>query len=205
MSNTGFLKNMNFTVEQIYTEFHSKLLGFIRSRVSDPSVAEDLLQDVYLKIHSKIGDVKDSERLESWIYQVTRNTIIDYYRRARPQAELSEQYSIPDIEDADPGSELAGSIKGMLACLDDKDREALEFTEFQGNSQIALAEKLNISVSGAKSRVQRAREKLKDAFLDCCHLEFDRRGGVVDYDPKCARCGTAPINSLEDSTHSNCC
>jgi len=67
-------------------------------------------------------------------------------------------------------------------------RQALLLTEYQGLTQRELAQKLGLSVSGAKSRVQRAREKLKAMLLDCCHFEFDRRGKVIDYQPNCACC-----------------
>ncbi len=179
---------MNATLESIYTDFHSKLHRFIAGRVSDPDTAEDILQDVYLKIHSKIGGLREEDRLESWIYQITRNAIIDYYRRARPQDELSESLAAPLDDESDAVSQLASSVKGILGCLDDKYREALELTELQGLSQVELATRLDITISGAKSRVQRAREKLKEAFLDCCHFEFDRMGGVVDYHPNCETC-----------------
>jgi RNA polymerase sigma-70 factor (ECF subfamily) len=179
---------MNATVETIYTDFHSKLHRFIAGRVPDADTAEDILQDVYLKIHAKIDSLREEDRLESWIYQITRNAIIDYYRRARPQDELSDSLaSLPDDE-PDAVSQLASSVKSMLGCLDDKYREALELTDLQGLSQVELAARLDITVSGAKSRVQRAREKLKEAFLDCCHFEFDRLGRVVDYHPNCEKC-----------------
>lgn len=179
---------MNATLETIYTDFHSKLHRFIAGRVPDPDTADDILQDVYLKIHAKIGGLRAEDRLKSWVYQITRNAIIDYYRRACPQDELTESLASPLDDEPDAVSQLASSVKGMLGCLDDKYREALELTELQGLSQVELATRLDITVSGAKSRVQRAREKLKEAFLDCCHFEFDRLGKVVDYHPNCEKC-----------------
>lgn len=179
---------MSATLEAIYTDFHSKLHNFIAGRVSDPGIAEDILQDVYVKIHSRIDSLRETDRLESWIYQITRNAIIDYYRRARPQEELSESLASPLEDEPDAVSELAASVRGMVGCLPDKYRRALEMTELQGLSQVELASRLDISVSGAKSRVQRAREKLKEAFLNCCHFEFDRLGRVIDYHPKCNHC-----------------
>jgi RNA polymerase sigma-70 factor (ECF subfamily) len=179
---------MNATLDTIYTDFHVKLHRFIAGRVPDPDTAEDILQDVYLKIHAKMDGLREEDRLESWIYQITRNAIVDYYRRARPQDELSESLASPLGDEPGAVSQLASSVKGMLNCVPEKYREALELTELQGLSQIELATRLDISVSGAKSRVQRAREKLKEAFLDCCHFEFDRLGNVVDYHPNCEKC-----------------
>lgn len=192
---------MNANLETIYTDFHSKLHRFIAGRVSDPDTAEDILQDVYLKIHANIGGLSEFDRLESWIYQITRNAIIDHYRRARPQDELSESLASPLDVEPDAVSELAPSVKGMLNCVPEKYHQALELTELQGLSQVELADRLGMTVSGAKSRVQRAREKLKEAFLDCCHFEFDRLGRVVDYHPKCEKCAREdyPENCGDDS------
>jgi RNA polymerase sigma-70 factor, ECF subfamily len=87
--------------ESIYLEFDAKLRRFILGRVSDPGAAEDILQNVYLKIHAHIGELREGERIESWIYQITRNAIIDHYRRKRPQEELSEFIVSPRVEEPD--------------------------------------------------------------------------------------------------------
>ena len=76
----------------------------------------------------------------------------------------------------------------MVESLPADYREALILTEYEGLTQRALAERLGLSFSGAKSRVQRAREKLKAMLLDCCHFEFDRFGKIIDYQPNCACC-----------------
>ncbi len=182
------MMTINATAETIYEDFHAKLRSFALQRVSDPDVADDILQDVYLKIHSHVHDLRDTDRLESWIFQITRNAITDYYRRARPQEELPDTLPAPADEGPDAASELAASIGDMLRCLPRKYRQALELTDLQGLSQAQLAARLHISGSGAKSRVQRAREKLKKAFLDCCHFEFDRYGRVIDYHANCPEC-----------------
>ena len=86
------------TFESIYIEFDTKLRKFILGRVSDPEATEDILQNVYLKIHSNIDSLRDSEKLESWIYQIARNAIIDHYRHARerPQTETVKiQRAVP--------------------------------------------------------------------------------------------------------------
>ncbi|NUQ38762.1 MAG: RNA polymerase sigma factor SigZ [Caldilineales bacterium] len=181
---------MSITFDAIYLDFDAKLRRFIRGRVSDAATAEDILQDVYLRIHTHSDDLRQSDRLESWVYQITRNAITDFYRRARPQADLPEFLPAPEAEGDGAMQALAQSIQGMLDCLPEPYRQALILTDIQGMPQVELAAQLGLSVSGAKSRVQRARLKLKEAFLDCCHFEFDRRGMVIDYHPKCAQCAT---------------
>ncbi len=192
---------MNTTAETVYNDFHAKLRSFALQRVSDPDVVDDILQDLYLKIHSHVQDLRDTDRLESWMFQIMRNAIADYYRRARPQTDLPDSLPAPVEEEPDATTELAASIGDMVRCLPRKYRQALELTDMQGLSQAELAARLNISVSGAKSRVQRAREKLKEAFLDCCHFEFDRYGRVIDYHANCPECAAdyAPQDCGDES------
>ncbi len=187
-------------VQTIYSDFHSKLRSFTVRRVSDPDTADDILQDVYLKIHTHIDDLRESERLESWVYQITRNAISDYYRRTRPQDELPDSLPSPTAEEPDAEAELAPSVREMMRCLPRKYRQPLEMTDLEGLSLAEVASRLNISLSGAKSRVQRARAKLREAFLDCCHFEFDRAGRVIEYYAKCEQCAGhyAELNCVDD-------
>jgi len=142
------------------------------------------------------------KKLESWIYKLTRNAIIDYYRSTRQTTSLDvpEALQLPeDLPDEDVVSELFPSVRAMVMSLPAQDRQALILTEYQGLTQKELAERLGLSVSGAKSRVQRARAKLKQQLLDCCHFELDRRGHVIDYQPRCACCSTGSCYAEESA------
>ncbi|GHO84100.1 RNA polymerase sigma factor SigZ [Dictyobacter formicarum] len=181
----------HITTEEVWEAFHHPLLRFIEKRVGDTTSAEDILQEVFLKIHQQIGSLKDIKKLESWIYQITRNAIIDAYRRHKNTMPLDtpEVLELPDaLPDDDIVSELFPSIRGMVTSLPAQDRQALILTEYQGLTQKELSERLGISLSGAKSRVQRAREKLKQMLLECCHFELDRRGHVINYQSRCQCC-----------------
>jgi RNA polymerase sigma-70 factor (ECF subfamily) len=184
---------MHTTTEQVWETFHAPLQQFIRRRVSDDATAEDLLQDVFLDIHQHIDTLRDVKKLESWIYQLTRHAIIDYYRSKRTTTTLEEPEALQlpeELPDEDVVTELLPSVRAMVLSLKAQDRQALILTEYQGPTQKELAERLGISLSGAKSRVQRAREKLKQQLLACCHFELDRRGHIIDYQPRCACCST---------------
>jgi RNA polymerase sigma-70 factor (ECF subfamily) len=186
-------EDMLTTTEQVWDAFHGSLQQFIRRRVSDEFTAEDVLQDVFLKIHQHIETLKDVIRLESWIYQIARNAIIDSYRSRRQTTtlEAAEVTDMPEeLPDDDVVSELLPCVRAMVKSLPDLDRQALVLTAYQGITQKELAERLGLSFSGAKSRVQRAREKLKQQLLECCHFELDRRGHILDYQPRCHNCET---------------
>ena len=173
---------MTVASEQLWETFSGPLHQFIRRRVHDPHSAEDILQDVFLKIHTHIDSLRTHDRLTSWIYQITRNAIADYYRAQRPTAELAETIPAADaLADDDVVRELSPCVAAMVAELPEAYREALRLTEYQGLSQKALSERLGISFSGAKSRVQRARAKIKEQLLACCHFQFDHAGRIIDY------------------------
>jgi RNA polymerase sigma-70 factor, ECF subfamily len=186
---------MTFSSEQVWEAFSEQLYQFIRRRVNDPEDANDILQDVFLKIHTRIDTLKEETRLTSWLYQLTRNTIIDHYRVRRPFVEISEIFTVEqDNPQIEPAAQLAAGLRDFVDCLPEKYRQAVILAELDGIKQAEVADRLGISLSGAKSRVQRGREKLRQALLDCCHFEFDRRGHLQEFIPRqqcCSQC-TSP-------------
>ncbi|HAK11573.1 MAG TPA: RNA polymerase sigma factor SigZ [Chitinophagaceae bacterium] len=180
---------MQNKLELIWNDFHKEMEGFIFSRIKEREVTKDILQDVFIKIQNNIETLKDETKLSSWIYQITRNAINDYFRKLKPQVEINDYEFVEESESSING-ELEHCLTPFINQLDDKYKEAIILTEFKGLSQKQLAEKLNISYSGAKSRVQRAKEYLKNLFADCCTIQSDRYGNVVDYEQKgnCNNC-----------------
>ena len=175
---------MNATLEHIWHEFADKLGQFIRSRVTDPATAQDILQDVFVKIQKRLGQLQDPAKLQGWIYLITRNAIIDHYRTRKETVEVPD--TLPAEPDADDGEveELKAAFRRMIYSLPEPYREAVVLTELDGLTQQELADRLGISLSGAKSRVQRGRAQLKQMLDECCTFEFDRRGKVIDCTPR---------------------
>ena len=181
---------MLMTTENLWETFHMGLRRFILQRIPDEQSADDVLQETFLKIHTRIASLRDEDKLQSWMYQIARNAIADYYRQQKATVELPEALPVPDepVFEDEVIKDLIPSVKAMVESLPATYREALILTEYEGLTQRELAKRLGLSFSGAKSRVQRAREKLKTMLLDCCHFEFDRLGKIIDYAPNCACC-----------------
>jgi RNA polymerase sigma-70 factor (ECF subfamily) len=183
---------MTRLTQEIWEDFGQRLRSFILKRIDDPRDADDILQEVFIKIHTNLDSLQDDRRLVPWLYQITRNTIIDHYRSRKVGVPLPETLAIDvELAEKDPITQLAAGLRDMLACLPDKYRQALLLTELEGMKQQELAEQLGISLSGAKSRVQRGRVLLRDALFDCCHFEFDRLGQIMNYTPRpdcCRNC-----------------
>jgi len=187
---------MTAASEQLWEAFSVPLHRFIRQRVADPHSAEDILQDVFLKIHTRIATLHQQDRVAAWIYQIARNAIADYYRTQRPTTDLPETLALPDeLAEDDVVRELLPCVAAMVNALPETYREALRLTEYEGLSQKALSEQLGISFSGAKSRVQRARAKMKQQLLDCCHFQLDHAGRIMDYQPHCTCCASGACES----------
>ena len=188
---------MKSSIEQIWKDFSKGLRAFIAGRVSNDSNVDDILQDVFVKIHMNIDSLEDDTKIRSWIFQIARITVIDYYRKQKngpgyidaiPIEDTADDSPMYEMLEESPAREIASGLRGMVDELPEKYSQALYLVEFQGLSQVELAKRLGISVSGAKSRVQRGRQMIKDSLMNCCHFEFDRYGTIIDYYPVCCCC-----------------
>ncbi len=187
---------------EIWRQLHDRLLSYVRGRVSTSQDAEDILQDVFVRIHANLDDMNEVQNITAWVYRITRNAITDYYRqRARAggavqvPAEMMAHMSSHD-DDRQPGSgsqagqELAGCIEPLVERLPEAYRRALTLTELGGLTQREAAEQLGLSLSGMKSRVARGRSQLRELLLGCCNIELDRRGAVIDFERREGACGS---------------
>jgi RNA polymerase sigma-70 factor (ECF subfamily) len=172
--------------EAVWSQLSARLRAFIRSRVDDEQTADDLLQDTFVRIHQRIGTLSDEQRLEAWVFQIARNLVADHYRGRKPRAALPAEIAqeAPLGDAPDPNEEVASWLPAMIEELPPTYREAVKLVELEGVPQAEIARRLGISVSGAKSRVQRGREQLKQVLDRCCRIDLDRRGNVLGYQPR---------------------
>ena len=173
---------MNNDVTNIWTNFHKELKGFIYNKTRNSADTDDILQEVFIKIIRNIDKVNQAENLRHYLYAIVRNSINDYFRNRKPiDKNLEIEEKITEEETQSLNTTIADCcIKPFINKLPNNYKEALLITEFQDVSQKELAEKLNISYSGAKSRVQRGKEKLKELLLQCCAYKSDIYGNILD-------------------------
>lgn len=171
-------------VAGIYTQFHSSLLSFIRSKIKLKEDAEDILQNVFVKISANIEKLADKEKLQSWIYAITRNAIMDYYRANSNTNRVSVdevlEDSLSEQETFDSTKGLDQCMSSMISLLPEEYRNIIIDSEIKGIKQKDLAEKYGMAYPSMRSRVQRGRERLKQLFYNCCHIETDRLGNVLE-------------------------
>lgn len=171
-------------VETIYKQFHSQLLSYIRSKIRSKEDAEDILQNVFIRISSNVDKLHDDEKLKSWIFTITRNAVIDYYRlnatKRKVDVTTEIEENVLDEETVDATKGLDQCMHTMIALLPDEYREIIIESEINGVKQKDLSEKYGIAYPSLRSRVQRGRERLKQLFYNCCHITTGRSGNVLD-------------------------
>jgi RNA polymerase sigma-70 factor (ECF subfamily) len=163
-------------------EFLTRLRAFVRRRVRFEHDAEDIVQDVLTKF-VQFDAAIEAQSVYAWLFTVARRAIIDRARVSRPVAsgEEAAAIAIEPADDPSVSSELARCLEPMLESLSRDDRIILQRVDMLGESQADIARELGLSMSGLKSRVQRARQRLRLQLEDCCAIERDRIGQPSDY------------------------
>lgn len=170
--------------EPHWAELRRALLPFVRSRVPSREIAEDIVHDVFIKIAQRIHDLRDEERLHAWAFRIARNAIVDHYRQTGRETEALP-VEIESLEtETDLTAEVASWLPRFLAELPPSERALLEQVELRGIPQKALAQSSGVPYSSLKSQVQRSRAKLKNLLEDCCRIDFDKHGNVINYESK---------------------
>ena len=177
----------------IWTGFSRNMRRYLMHRVKNRHDADDLLQEIFIKIHLKLPTLTQHESLPAWVWQLTRNTLLDYHKkRRRPLSELDGAAALPTEAIPDDFNHLlAECIRPMMELMPPDRREALQLADLEHISQKKLAEQWGVSYSGAKSRVQRARGDLHGLFSQCCQIEADTYGNITAME--CLKCGEKPM------------
>ena len=179
--------------EAAWGEYRAQLLRFVGRRVGDAAAAEDIVHDVLLRAFRGLDTLRDGQSFAAWIFQIARRAVVDHYRARRPADPLPEDLAEDRDDDGAAVRELAGCLRPLIATLPEGYREAVTLTELDGLTQAQAADRLGLSHSGAKSRVQRGRRLLAEAVQGCCALELDHRGAISGYQPS-GGCGPVPAD-----------
>lgn len=178
------------TAAVAWADVRAELVRFVGARVAAVDV-DDVVQDALAKIHTGVAGVRDQDRLAAWIYQITRNAIVDHHRRARPSEPLAAEPPAPEAPLDDATSQLlARCLTAFVALLPPVSRQAIALVELEGLSQVDAAARLGVPVSTMKSRVQRGRARLRELVEACCAIDLDVRGHVIDVTPRGGTCPT---------------
>ena len=173
--------------ETVWTEFRARLRAFVARRVANPADVDDIVQLAFLQLHRGLGGIRSGERIHAWLYSTARRAIADYYRSRSRQIEvpsgdavdLDEWAGMDGAPEGEERQEVARCLAPVLGRLGAADHQAILLTEVEGLRLADAARRVHVSLPGMKSRVQRARRRLREAMLACCHIALDGRGAPI--------------------------
>jgi len=170
-------------VIEAWSKYEGELKGFLVHQLRDHALAEDLLQDTFLKALAEGSRFCRLDNTRAWLFRVARNRLIDYRRTQKDHSEIPEH--LPDIvEPVDVVATMAQCLPRALGELAPEDSQAIRLCDLEGMSQADYASSLGLSLAGAKSRVQRARKRLKHHLKNVCQVHFDEAGKVCCFVPR---------------------
>ena len=181
-------------VAAAWHELGDRLRVYVARRVN-PGDADDVVQSVMVKLLERRAEI-DADSVRAWLFAVTRNAVAEYYRQHRPSVDLDSFGDLPETDDVDPADRTIGNLSDcldpMLRMLPESDADLLRRIDLQREAQTELAASLGVPLSTLKSRVQRARTKLRSAFDQCCSIDLGRNGAPIGFErgaacaPACA-------------------
>jgi RNA polymerase sigma-70 factor, ECF subfamily len=169
----------NCDVPKLWLEHKTELQRFIFKRVKDSDLTNDILQEVLLKVYNFCLSKSGVGNVRSWLFQITKNTIVDFHRE---QSKIS--YDLPDLSNEDSHSafeEASEFVLPMINFLPKEYAEPLKMADLEGIKQAEVAKRLGMSLTATKSRIQRARLLLKKEFAICCDFETDQFGNFISF------------------------
>ena len=162
-------------LERLLRKEREHLLAFIRSKVADPEIAEDLLQESLLRALRAAPELRDEGRLTSWLYQIVRNAITDAYRRratatdARARYVAEREAAGADVLSQEDEAALCACILDIVPTLKPEYAAVVE-ADLAGRSTEALTEELGITPNNLKVRRHRAHSQLRERLEQTCRI-----------------------------------
>ena len=160
-----------------------ELRGWLRHRLGNPAEADDLLQDLFIKALRQGERFCSVQNARAWLFEVARNALADRLRVARETVEVPDDLAAP-ADEADTVDTLTACLPRVLSELTAEDREVITLCDLQGMPQAEFATARGLNLSAAKSRLQRARQRLKQRMTVACQVQIDDTGHVADFVPR---------------------
>jgi len=165
------------TTQDIWTIYHRDVKQFIQSRIKNEQITKDLLQDTFIKIHTKIHTLKHQDKLKSWVFSIANYTVLDYFRGHPKAIEYVEKDTV--FEEYPLEHDEKDCLRGILKGLPKKYRDPLFLSDIKGLKQAEVAKQLKLQLPTTKSRIQRARKMIAQGFVDCCDFKMNPKGLLV--------------------------
>jgi RNA polymerase sigma-70 factor, ECF subfamily len=166
-----------------WSDHEAELRGWLRRRLPSDADADDQLQDLFVKALRQGQRFCGLDNPRAWLFEVARNAVADRLRVSRQMVELPDDLTAETTETA-AVDDLTACLPRVLSELGDDDREAITLCDLEGITQQDYARRKGLSLAGAKSRVQRARKRLRERLSQACQVRTDASGHIADFVPR---------------------
>ena len=165
------------TTHQVWKSYSEDLKRFIISKVKNSTIADDILQDTFIKIHTKLHTLNDITKIKPWCFTVARNSILDYWKSTNQTFEIANFEAETEIVENSHTEQ--DCLKAILKNLPKKYRDPLFLSDIKGLKQQEVADQLQQTLSTTKSQIQRARKLIAQGFMDCCGFVMNTEGNLM--------------------------
>lgn len=165
------------TTQEVWTKYSNEIKYFILSKVKDKAITDDILQDTFLKIHTKLHTLRDLNKLKPWIFSIARNSVLDHFKSTNQTFEIANFESETEIDEE--AHTEKDCLRGILFGLPKKYRDPIFLSDIKGIKQSEIAQQLGIPLPTVKSQIQRARKLIAQGFMNCCGLTLNDQGHLV--------------------------
>lgn len=173
-----FINYRIMTSTELWEKYHTDIFRFIFSRVKNEHTANDLTQETFIKAHTKLDKLKGESKVKSWLFAISRNTTLDYFRQNYKTVNLKELDLVDELWDEQSHS-AKDCLPGIIKNLPKKYRDPLFLSDIKGIKQTQIAEQLKLPLSTVKSQIQRARKLIKQGYMDCCDYTENDKGQLI--------------------------
>ena len=164
-------------ISSLWLKYKSGLTYYIFKKVKNEEIANDLSHEVLMKIYNSCCSSVNIKNVKSWMFQIAHNTTIDYLKKQNKFTNnVPENYVNDDYDVYQEANEI---VKPLMQLLPEKYAIPLQLSDIEELKQKEVAQKLNLSLTATKSRIQRARNLLKKKIIECSNLEKDEKGNLI--------------------------
>lgn len=174
------------TTQELWETYADDVKRLIMSKVKDAQITDDLTQEVFIKVHTKLETVHDERKVKSWLLSVSRNTVLDYFRKSNIEIPLTSEEVI--VNDENYAHSEKDCLPGIIKNLPQKYRNPLLLSDIKGMKQAAIASELKLPLATVKSQIQRGRKLIVQGYMDCCDYKLNTEGFLVGEVKEKAQC-----------------
>jgi RNA polymerase sigma-70 factor (ECF subfamily) len=165
------------TTTELWKIYANDVKRFIMSKVKDAQITDDLAQEVFIKVHTKHSTIEDAQKVKSWLLSVSRNTVLDYFRKSNKEVPLADDVVIESDENYTHSEK--DCLPGIIKNLPQKYRNPLLLSDIKGMKQAAIASQLKLPLATVKSQIQRGRKLIVRGYMDCCDYKLNDKGFLI--------------------------